>query len=57
MLIPLQTFPAMNDMMGSHGSYWVYAGVCFATIVFVLLFIPETKGKSLQGRRITNPVF
>ena len=38
----------MNDMMGSHGSYWVYAGVCFATIVFVLLFIPETKGKSLQ---------
>jgi hypothetical protein len=38
----------MNDMMGSHGTYWLYAGVCFATIVFVLLFIPETKGKSLQ---------
>ena len=47
----------MSDVMGSHGAYWVYAGVCFATIVFVLLFIPETKGKSLQGRRGTNPVF
>jgi len=48
MFLVVKTFPAMNDMMGSHGSYWVYAGVCFATIVFVLLFIPETKGKSLQ---------
>jgi facilitated trehalose transporter len=48
MFLVVKTFPTMNDMMGSHGTYWLYAGVCFATIVFVLLFIPETKGKSLQ---------
>lgn len=48
MFLVVKTFPSMSDMMGSHGTYWLYAGVCFATIVFVLLFIPETKGKSLQ---------
>jgi len=48
MFLVVKTFPTMSDVMGSHGAYWVYAGVCFATIVFVLLFIPETKGKSLQ---------
>ncbi len=49
MFLVVKTFPSMSVVMGgNHGAYWLYAGVCFATIVFVLLFVPETKGKSLQ---------
>ena len=48
MFLVVKTFPDMNHMMGSHGTFWLYAGVCFASIVFTLLFIPETKGKTLQ---------
>ena len=50
MFLVVKTFPAMmnSTAMGGHGTFWLYAGVCFATIIFTLLFVPETKGKSLQ---------
>lgn len=48
MFLVVKTFPDMNHMMGHHGTFWLYSGVCFASIIFTLLFIPETKGKSLQ---------
>ncbi len=48
MFLVVKTFPHMSHMMGSHGAFWLYAGVCFAAIVFVLFFIPETSGLTLQ---------
>jgi sugar porter (SP) family MFS transporter len=48
MFILVKTFPNLNASMGHHGTFWLYAGVCFATIVYVLLYIPETRGKTLQ---------
>lgn len=49
MFLVVKTFPTMmSSTMGGHGTFWLYAGVCFATIIFTLFFIPETKGKSLQ---------
>lgn len=33
----------------NHGfPFFIYAGMCIVTIIFVLRFIPETKGKSLE---------
>jgi sugar porter (SP) family MFS transporter len=49
-----QTFPMMNDHpvlveKYHHGfPFWVYAFFCVVTIVFVWLFVPETKGRSLE---------
>lgn len=49
-----QTFPMMNENPWlvekfNHGfPFAVYAGFCIATIVFVTMFVPETKGKSLE---------
>jgi hypothetical protein len=34
--------------MGDSGAFWLYAAVCFTAIVFTLITIPETKGKTLQ---------
>ena len=39
---------ANNDARAENGGFWLYAAVCFASVVFTLFFIPETSGKTLQ---------
>ena len=49
-----QTFPMINEnpwlVENFHHAapFWVYAIFCLVTIVFVVMFVPETKGKSLE---------
>ena len=42
------TFPVLNSALGSAGTLWVYAGICFGGFLFVPLRVPETKGKTLE---------
>lgn len=42
------TFPLLQRAAGSAGTFWTYAGICFAGFFFVLAAVPETKGKSLE---------
>jgi sugar porter (SP) family MFS transporter len=42
------TFPVLNSALGPAGTFWLYAGICFVGFLFVLLCVPETKGKSLE---------
>jgi MFS transporter, SP family, xylose:H+ symportor len=42
------TFPILNRALGSAGTFWAYAGICLAGLFFVLLCVPETKGKTLE---------
>ncbi len=39
-----------NAIMDS-GTYFLYGSVCFACAVFVLVFVPETKGRSQEELR------
>ncbi len=49
-----QTFPVINEhpwlvSTFQHAfPFWLYAFFCLVTIVFVLLYVPETKGKTLE---------
>jgi len=49
-----QTFPMMADnkflLDTFHGGFpfWVYGALCIVTLLFVILYVPETKGKSLE---------
>jgi sugar porter (SP) family MFS transporter len=49
-----QTFPMMNENVWLVGKFnrafpfWVYGGLCAVLVVFVLLCVPETKGKTLE---------
>lgn len=49
-----QTFPMLHDNAYlvekfNHGfSFWLYGVMCVVTFLFVLRYIPETKGKSLE---------
>jgi sugar porter (SP) family MFS transporter len=42
------TFPILNARLGPAGTFWLYAGICVAGFIFILLRLPETKGKSLE---------
>ncbi len=41
-------FPLELEKLGSSATYFIYAGFGFLTLLFVLRFIPETKGRSLE---------
>jgi len=49
-----QTFPMMNESKWlvdkfHHGfPFWVYGSLCAVSVLFVWLFVPETKGKTLE---------
>ncbi|KAJ8715694.1 hypothetical protein PYW07_010176 [Mythimna separata] len=40
-------FGYMLPALGPHVTFWIFAGLCALAFVFSLLFVPETKGKSL----------
>ena len=42
------TFPILNRILGAAGTFWCYGVICFAGLLFIALFIPETKGKTLE---------
>ncbi len=43
------TFPLLNEGLGPAGTFWIYAAICVAGFLFVLLRLPETKGKTLEA--------
>ncbi len=48
--IVTQTFPMLNDSpaVGPALTFWIYALVSFASFLFVLTMVPETKGRTLE---------
>ena len=48
--IVAQTFPMLNDnpSIGPAKTFWAYAIVSLFAFVFVLTFLPETKGRTLE---------
>jgi MFS family permease len=42
------SFDALARALGDGGLFAAYAGVCGGTLLFVALFVPETKGRTLE---------
>jgi hypothetical protein len=38
----------MNASFGTAGIFFVYGMICIAGCVFVAIFVPETKGRTLE---------
>ncbi|XP_004530296.1 facilitated trehalose transporter Tret1 [Ceratitis capitata] len=47
-LIMLKFLPLMTEMMGMHGMVFAFAGICSVGIIFMIVFVPETKGKTIE---------
>jgi sugar porter (SP) family MFS transporter len=42
------TFPLLNRALGTGGTFFCYGAICIFGGLFVYLFVPETKGRSLE---------
>ncbi|KAK6174956.1 hypothetical protein SNE40_013507 [Patella caerulea] len=42
------TFITMTENITKYGTFWLFSGVCILGFIFVLIFIPETRDKTLE---------
>jgi SP family galactose:H+ symporter-like MFS transporter len=47
-LVVAVTFLTLVDVLGRPGTFWLYGVIAVAAWVFFYLFVPETKGKTLE---------
>ncbi|KAG7310734.1 Facilitated trehalose transporter Tret1 [Plutella xylostella] len=43
-----KTFQNILDGIGPCGTFWLFGCICFVGLFFVIIFVPETRGKSLE---------
>jgi len=41
-------FPIINEAINISGSFWLFAGICLAGLIFIILRVKETRGKTLE---------
>ncbi|KAL9960703.1 hypothetical protein ACROYT_G034190 [Oculina patagonica] len=42
------TFLSLTEWITPYGAFWLYGGISFCGWVFFFIYVPETKGKSLE---------
>ncbi len=42
------TFPVISDRFHPSTAFWLYAAMCALALVFMLAYLPETKGRTLE---------
>ncbi len=42
------TFPLLNASLGAAGTFWTYAAICLAGLLFLYFRLPETRNKTLE---------
>ncbi|GIY37566.1 facilitated trehalose transporter Tret1 [Caerostris darwini] len=43
-----KSFLQIESLVGDFGAYWIYSVFCLMTCFFTLIFLPETKGKTME---------
>ncbi|KAG5676724.1 hypothetical protein PVAND_006536 [Polypedilum vanderplanki] len=46
--IVTKTFADIVAAIGNHGAFWFFGVICLIGLFFVIFFVPETQGKSLE---------
>jgi hypothetical protein len=44
----VKTFPLIQHIASNHGSFWIYGSISLLGTIFFYLYLPETKGRTLQ---------
>jgi sugar porter (SP) family MFS transporter len=42
------TFPIISDKLNASAAFWIYGVMCALDLIFMIFYLPETKGKSLE---------
>lgn len=44
----LKLFAPLNSWIGYHSTFWIFSGICFANVFYLIWYVPETKMRSLE---------
>lgn len=44
----VKTFPLIQNIASNHGSFWIYGSISLLGTIFFYLYLPETKGRTLN---------
>ncbi|XP_046564212.1 proton myo-inositol cotransporter hmit-1.3-like [Haliotis rubra] len=47
-IVVTMTFLSLADAITTHGIFWLYAGCSLLAVVFIFIFMPETRGVRLE---------
>ena len=53
--VSVKTFVDFEAALGLHGAFWLYAVVSLFGLGFVLVFVPETRGRRLDEMETKPP--
>nr|CAD7411544.1 unnamed protein product [Timema poppensis] len=53
-----KTFTDVIAYLGTYGTFWLFGSICFTSLLFVFIWVPETQGRSLEDieRNLTGAV-
>ena len=43
-----KTFHDLTYYIGTHGTFWLFGQFCILGLIFTVIFVPETRGRSLE---------
>ncbi|XP_055302948.1 facilitated trehalose transporter Tret1-like [Sitodiplosis mosellana] len=46
--ITIKYLPLLTESLGMHGTMFLFSGACLSAATFIIIFMPETKGKSYE---------
>lgn len=49
MFVVIVTYHPLEEKISTAGTFYMYGLLCFLGVIFVIFFVPETKGKSLES--------
>jgi SP family arabinose:H+ symporter-like MFS transporter len=41
-------YPPLADLVGNYYTFWGFAGLLVIALILIIIFVPETKGRSLE---------
>ena len=52
--VSVKTFVDLEAWLGLHGAFWIYASISIFGLIFVLICVPETRGRDLDEMEIKS---
>lgn len=52
--VGVKTFVDLRQAVGMHGTFWAYALISVLGLVFSIVFVPETKGRTLDEMQMKS---
>lgn len=46
--VVVKTFPFFRSTISQHGTFWLYGTISLLGTIYFYIFLPETKGRTLQ---------